>query len=149
MKKFVKLFLCICFFGIVNTEPIFADNSNILNTKKAFSELADQYVPRGIDWGYWTGYDMQIEPPHEDFVHGVVRGMVNTPVKLIKWKCKGWVYGINGDDSGENKEGVFLGNVIGMALIFFIIWRFLIRNRERKIFGWLLLITVGVLEFFV
>ena len=86
-----------------------------LNLKKGFAELILGHIPRGIDTGKWYGYDMPIEPAHENFVEGVGRGILNLPGQLVGTAkaAPGWIHASAVTAYGEltdDKNAISLGN---------------------------------------
>jgi hypothetical protein len=126
-----------------------------LNLKKAFAELAYLHTPRGIDMGFWYGYDREIEEPKENFFVSAGRSALNMPWQILGTGAgyagalpatiktaygeltdnealiqagndlletmrdstndflsqTTFSYGEMGDNSGENRWGVALGNL--------------------------------------
>lgn len=159
MKRIMTIFKCACVLCVGNINMVFANNVDNQDVRKAAYELAALFTPRGADVRRWYGYDMKIEPAKENFDEGVVRGVVNTPANVIKKSDRynpikptpkkkfalTWNYGEMGDNSGENKAGAFVGQIIGCALILFLIWLAFIKNRKNKTFGWIVLFIIVVL----
>ncbi len=156
MKRIMTIFKCACVLCVGNINMVFANNVDNQDMRKAAYELATFFAPRGVDERRWYGYDMKIEPAKENFGEGVVRGVVNTPANVIKKSDRykpikptpkkkfalTWNYGEMGDNSGENKAGAFVGQIIGCALILFLIWLAFIKNRKNKKVGYFLLFII-------